>query len=178
MIVRRERPQDVAKVRSVVAAAFGVQRHGDGPGDEFPAEVTLLDALRRDDGWLPALSLVALDPNRPVDVVGHVTCTRGRVAGRPGLGLGPLAVRPERQRCGVGTALMHAVLGAADALDEPFVALLGDPAYYARFGFVAGASMGVEPSDPAWGRHFQVRTLSAWVPVSGTFRYAAPFERL
>lgn len=41
------------------------------------------------------------------------------------LGLGPLAVRPDQQGQGVGQALMHAVLGAADALGKPFVALLG-----------------------------------------------------
>ena len=48
---------------------------------------------------------------------------------RPGES-GPLSVRPDRQRRGVGSALMHAVLGAADALGEPLVALLGSTAYY------------------------------------------------
>jgi putative acetyltransferase len=51
------------------------------------------------------------------------------------IALGPLAVRPDRQQNGVGSALMHAVLGAADALGEPLAALLSNPAYYQRFGF-------------------------------------------
>jgi putative acetyltransferase len=151
--------------------------------------VTLLDGLRADRGWLPALSLVALDLASATDgesatdeagraVVGHVVCTRGTVDGQPALGLGPIAVRPDRQRAGVGMALMHAVLGAADALDEPLVALLGDPDFYRRFGFVPSTQVGIVPPDPSWGRYFQVRTLSAYRPMSGVFAYAEPFSRL
>jgi hypothetical protein len=40
-----------------------------------------------------------------------------------------------QQRRGVGGALMHRVLAAADALDVPAVVVLGDPGYYRRFGF-------------------------------------------
>ena len=73
---------------------------------------------------------------------------------------------------------MHAVLGAADALGEPLVALLGDPAYYRRFGFRPASTVGVEAPDPAWGEKFQVRTLTAYEPgLTGTFEYAEPFGR-
>jgi putative acetyltransferase len=74
---------------------------------------------------------------------------------------------------------MHAVLAAADAVDEPAVALLGDPAYYRRFGFVAGSTLGVLPPVPEWGPHFQVRPLNAWDDsLRGIFRYARAFDRL
>ena len=74
---------------------------------------------------------------------------------------------------------MHAVLGAADALGEPLVGLLGDPRYYARFGFVAADSLGIAPDQPDWASHFQVRPLSTWTPaLTGTFRYADPFYAL
>ncbi|MGH8574056.1 MAG: GNAT family N-acetyltransferase, partial [Gammaproteobacteria bacterium] len=79
---------------------------------------------------------------------------------------------------GVGQALMHAVLGAADALDEPLVALLGEPGYYHRYGFRASSQYGIAPPDPQWGDYFQVRTLSAYRPTTGTFAYAEPFTRL
>lgn len=144
--------------------------------DQVPDEVHLLDQLRADIAWLPALSLVAVDP--PGEVVGHVVCTRAAVEASPVLGLGPLAVRPDRQRQGVGTALMHAVLGAAEALAEPLVALLGDPAYYERFDFHAAARYGIVPPNPDWGRYFQVRLLSANRPVAGAFAYAQPFDAL
>ncbi len=74
---------------------------------------------------------------------------------------------------------MHAVLAAADALDEPAVCLLGSPAYYSRFGFRRSTDVGIDPPDPAWGEHFQVRLLTAWTAeLRGTFRYAAAFDRL
>jgi putative acetyltransferase len=112
------------------------------------------------------------------EVIGHVLCTRGLVGAAPVLGLGPLSVRPDWQRRGVGSALMHAILGAADALDEPLVALLGDPGYYGRFGFRLSEEYQIAPPRPGWRAHFQVRPLGAYRPsVRGTFAYAEPFDR-
>ncbi|HEX5741604.1 MAG TPA: N-acetyltransferase [Pilimelia sp.] len=169
MLIRREQPGDVASVAQVVTAAFAA-------GPSTPVETRLLGALRADPGWLPWASLVATDAGG--EVTGYVVCTRGRVGDVPALGLGPLAVVPRWQRRGVGAALMHAVLAAADARDEPFVALLGAPAFYSRFGFGPAAARGVQAPDPAWGAYFQVRPLTAYRPVEGTFRYAAPFAGL
>lgn len=170
MLVRRERLSDVVPIREVVAAAFRRD-------DRVPAEVGLIDELRSDAGWVPALSLVAEDPDAG-DVIGHVVCTRGEVDGHHALGLGPLAVRPDRQRRGVGQALVHAVLGAADALDQSCVVLLGSPPFYRRFGFRPALELGVKAPDPTWGPYFQIRTLTAFTALNGTFRYAEPFSRL
>lgn len=94
-------------------------------------------------------------------------------------GPGPLSVRPDSQGRGVGGALMNAVLGAADALGEPLVALLGDPGYYWRFGFRASSECGITPPVPEWGRYFQVRTLAGYDgALRGTFRYPEPFDRV
>jgi putative acetyltransferase len=180
VLVRREQAADVVAVRAVVAAAFALP---DAP-DRAPVEVGLLDRLRADDAWIPALSLVAVDASgeRVIppgeQVVGHVVCTRASLDGRAVLGLGPLAVRPDRQRQGVGGALMYAVLAAAEARDEPLVGLLGDPAYYRRFGFKPASHYGIVPPDPGWGAAFQVRLLSPERPVPGTFGYARPFRDL
>ena len=113
------------------------------------------------------------------DVLGHVIATRGWLEplGHPVLGLGPLGVRPENQRAGVGTVLVHALLAVAEAADERLVALLGSPDYYRSFGFVPAAELGITSPDPAWGEHFQGRHLNG-LPVQGTFRYAEPFDRL
>lgn len=74
---------------------------------------------------------------------------------------------------------MHAVLGAADALAESLVALLGHTAYYPRFGFRPASELAITPPVAAWASHFQVRTLSAYEPdLRGAFRYAPPFEEL
>jgi putative acetyltransferase len=166
VIVRRERPADHDAVHDLHVAAFA-------PSD---VEARLTDELREDAGFLPHLSLVAVDGD---DVVGHVIATRGWLEpfGTPVLGLGPLGVLVDRQRSGVGTVLVHALLAVAEAADERLVALLGSPDYYRRFGFVAAAELGITAPDPAWREYFQARHLTG-PPVTGAFRYAEPFARL
>jgi putative acetyltransferase len=168
MLIRRERPDDVDAIRTVTTRAYDGMPYSNG------SEPRLVDALRSDRGWIPALSLVA-EVDRAV--VGHVACTRATVSGRPVLGLGPLSVDPSWQRRGVGSALVHAVLGAADALGEPVVVLLGDPAYYHRFGFKLASEYGIDPPMPHWAPGFQARTLSTYrEDLRGPFEYAAPFQ--
>jgi putative acetyltransferase len=167
VLIRRETARDIDAIRAVTAAAFN------GP----VPEARLVDELRADPGWLPALSLVAVDSSDAV--IGHVVCTRAQVDSAPVLGLGPLSVHPDHHSRGVGSALVHTVLGACDALGEPLVALLGDPGYYHRFGFVLSSEHGILPPDPAWQPHFQVRPLAAYTPtIRGTFAYAEPFDRV
>jgi len=165
VLIRRELPTDVPAIDEVHRAAFD--------GD---AEAKLVEALRADAGWLPALSLVAVADG---SVIGHVVCTRATVGDTPVLGLGPLGVLPQLQRTGVGSALMHTVLGAADALDEPAVVLLGHTDYYPRFGFRPAAELGIVPPVADWAAHFQARPLSAYrSAIRGKFTYAAPFQDL
>jgi putative acetyltransferase len=171
VLIRREVPGDAGVIRSVTAAAFA------RPGEDVPVEAPLVDWLRASRAWLPELSLVALAPGG--DVVGHVVCTRGTIGSAPVLALGPLSVHPDWWRQGVGKALMHAVLGAADALGEPLVALLGSTKYYPKFGFRLASEHGITPKHPEWAEHFQVRTLTAYDPaVRGEFAYPEPFDRL
>jgi putative acetyltransferase len=171
VLIRREQPGDVARIHEVHSDAF---RRPEQP-DLDPPEAQLVDDLRGSDDWIPELSLVAIDGN---EIVGHVVCSRAVILpATPVLGLGPLGVDPGHQRRGVGKALMHAVIGAADAMGEPLIALLGSPAYYPRFGFVRSTDHGVEPPNPHYGADFQVRTLAAHDPsIAGTFRYAAAFD--
>lgn len=171
MLIRRELPDDAGAIRAVIAAAFA---RGQGPDQKVP-EVTLVDSLRTSDVWLPALSLVAISPAEAI--IGHVLCTRGRVARSGALALGPLAVCPGQQRYGVGSALMHAVLGAADALGEPLAAVLGDPHYYARFGFRPAGEYGIVPPVHSWRPNFQIRTLTTYAAsLRGTFAYPQQFN--
>jgi putative acetyltransferase len=161
--IRHVHPDDAEAVRSVHQAAFG-----------RPEEAALVTALQRGGAARDRLCFVA---QRGGAVVGHVMCSTGDIGGRPAVGLGPLGVLPAQQRGGAGSALMHAVIGAAEATGEPLVALLGDPAYYRRFGFVTATTLGVQPPVAAWGAHFQIRALSAFdASWHGTFRYAAPFD--
>jgi putative acetyltransferase len=137
VIVRPERTADHAAVREVVREAFGE----DGVA-------ALLDDLRVNPAWLD-LSFVAEEAG---EVVGHVSLTRAWVDDPRSvvdvLVLSPLSVRPDRQRAGVGRALVHAALTAAAERAEPLVFLEGDPRYYSRLGFVPAGPLGFTAPSP------------------------------
>ncbi len=157
-------------IRAVHRDAFG---SADGDGS---VEAGLVDALRVGAEWIEELSLVA---EAGGEIVGHVVCSRAWIGAAEVLGLGPLGVRKPWQRGGIGSALMHAVLAAADALAEPMVVLLGHTDYYPRFGFRPARELGIMPPVAEWGAHFQVRTLTRYDPgTRGDFVYAEPFRSL
>ncbi|WP_086842697.1 GNAT family N-acetyltransferase [Amycolatopsis kentuckyensis] len=172
MLIRRETPADRASIHAVHSEAFRRE-----PG-VTPIEAPLVDELRAEGDLINALSLVAVLDGA---VVGHVCCSRARLGEdtRTAVGLGPLGVLPAHQKSGVGSALMHAMVGAADALGHGLVVLLGEPAYYARFGFVTASDLSITSPDPSWGRYFQARTLAAYEPSqAGAFAYAPAFSRI
>ena len=171
LVIRPERRDDVAAVRSLLDAAFPV-----GQGREHAAESVLVDGLRADGDLLPELTFVAeLDG----EVVGSVVCSRARMGQGPSVGLGPLAVRPQVQGEGIGSALVAAVVVTADQRGEPSLVLLGEPGYYAIFGFETAAGHGIASTGPGEDRNLQVRPLRAWRPqLAGPFAYAPAFARL
>jgi len=176
-MIRPEQPRDIEAVRRVTADAFRGLEYSIPPAEPGgdPGEAILVGLLREDEGWIPELSLVAEVDG---ELVGHVVATRGYVAESPALGLGPVSVCPDHQRTGIGSALVNAALGAADAMGEPLVVLLGDPKYYHRFGFRPASEFGVVAPEESWGEYFQARPLTAYDPaMTGRFRYAAPFDR-
>jgi putative acetyltransferase len=173
VLVRPERPADVDAARSLHLAAFDRLELEGRPA----VEAALLDALRDGGFLLPEMTLVSVDEDL---VVGHVAASRATVGGDPVVALGPIGVLPARQRQGIGQALVRALLAAADELGERAVILLGDPAYYGRFGFEDSRRYGVTAPEPGWGVHFQLRPLRAWAdrPLSGPAAYAPPFDEV
>ena len=131
MIIRREEPQDIAAIRIVNEQAFGGS-----------VEANAIDALR--DRGAATLSLVAVIDEQ---VVGHLFFSLVTIESPdrswPGLGLAPLAVLPEYQGQGIGTALMNAGLEECRQLGHARVIVLGHPAYYPRFGFERASAYGV-----------------------------------
>ncbi|MGB7817166.1 MAG: N-acetyltransferase [Ornithinibacter sp.] len=171
LVIRRERPADREATRTLHDQAFGAPE-----GGEHAAETVLLDGLRADGDVIDELTFVA---ELGGDVVGHVVCSRASMGEGPSVGLGPIAVSPDRQGEGIGSALVAAVLVTADQLAEPSIVLLGDPGWYAHFGFEAAAAHGVGSPGPWEDRYFQVKRLQAWRPeLAGAFRYAPAFARL
>jgi putative acetyltransferase len=76
-------------------------------------------------------------------IVGHVQLSRAWIGEEPVVALGPIAVEPDRQRRGIGSALVTAALEEAARRGERAVILLGDPEYYGRLGFVPGSHLGL-----------------------------------
>jgi putative acetyltransferase len=106
-------------------------------------ESRLIEDLRA--AGLDAVELVAVEND---DIVGHIlfsvlatTIDRQTV---PALALAPMAVRPDRQRRGVGSALVRAGLDLARDRDWRAVTVLGHKGYYPRFGFSAALARPLE----------------------------------
>jgi putative acetyltransferase len=164
VIVRSEREDDFEAIAKVVGAAFA----------DDPSVVTLVEALRASPGYLPGLALVADEDG---DVVGHVMFTESGLEGSDTtiLILSPLAVCPDRQRQGVGSALVREGLRRADG---PLVIVEGDPRYYSRFGFRRASELGLErPHDQIPEVAFQALPLAGYDPeLRGRVIYPPPFE--
>ncbi len=170
--IRLEAPGDEPGVRRVHEAAF--------PG---PEEAAIVDEVRRlsPAGWQSVVAVGAAG-----GIVGHVLLSpcpveddAGRRVGEV-LALGPIGVLPEAQFRGVGAALITAAVSLAMARGVPAIVLLGQPAYYPRFGFVSARSCGLEPPADAWpDAAWMARLLPAWTEaMGGTVRYPAAFEPL
>ena len=164
--LRPESAADHAVVRTVNTRAFG-----------RPGEADLVDALRRTA--TPFVSLVAEEADR---VVGHICFTPVMVetSGDDPLlmGLAPMAVLPEQQRQGIGSALVRAGLEACRALGADAVVVLGHPAYYPRFGFRPAEAFGLRciydvPPDAFMALELRNGALD---DVHGTVRYHAAFD--
>ncbi len=170
--IRLETPGDEPGVRRVHVAAF--------PG---PEEAAIVDAIRQlaPAGWQ---SIVAVD--RMGDIVGHVLLSPCPVEDGHGervgevLALGPIGVLPAVQFRGVGSALVTSALSLAIARGVPAIVLLGQPAYYPRFGFISARSCGLQPPADAWpDAAWMARLLPARRDeLRGRVRYPEAFEPL
>lgn len=142
----------------------------------------LVRTLRREGGYDQDLSLVAVEEAGGHRVVGHVLFSPIAIvhgdAPSPAMALGPLAVSPDRQRKGVGAALVQAGLEACRARGLAIVLVLGDPAYYSRFGFVHAGDAHIEPPHANWARAYQVVELlpGALRETSGVARYPSAWD--
>jgi predicted N-acetyltransferase YhbS len=160
---RPERPGDVDTIRQVTIDAFRDMPYADG------TEHLIVDALRK-QGEL-VVSVVAESGG---ELVGHAAASAVTVTdGAAGwFGLGPVSVTPAAQRRGVGSAVVRAVLERLRRQGASGCVVVGDPAYYARFGFATTPSMAF-PDVPA--EDFMVLTLRPPTPT-GIVTFSSAFS--
>lgn len=161
--IRPERPEDVDAIARVTEAAFAQAAHASG------TERFIVDALRREGGLV--VSLVACDAS---GVVGHVAVSPVAVSGGADgwYGLGPISVQPACQGRGVGSALMREALAELRRRGARGCVLLGDPAFYRRFGFVQATGLTLPGVPP---EYFLVLAFDGEAPL-GKVRYHRAFE--
>jgi putative acetyltransferase len=161
MIIRSESPGDIVGIRFVEEAAF-LQS----------AEADLVDDLRAAGDSV--FSLIAVEGET---VTGHAMFSRLQ-APFPALALGPVAVLPDRQRMGVGSRLIREGIARSEAAGWLGIFVLGDPAFYRRFGFDVGKASGFV--SPYAGPHWMALPLGrSELPTStGSIQHAPAFAKL
>jgi putative acetyltransferase len=168
LITRPESDGDADGIRCVLIEAFG--------GD---TEAKLIHALRN-SGAL-TLSFVACTVG---GIVGHVAFSPMHADGEAErgdlLGLAPVAVHPQWQRRGIGSALVQCGLAECRRRGVIAVFVLGEPAFYARFGFIAAHTRTLRCVYEAPPGAFQVLLLgdASTLPPAGLVRYRPEFDSL
>lgn len=168
MIIRKEQQADQKAVWRINAEAFETQ-----------AEANLVDALRAAGD--PLISLVAEEEG---GIVGHIMFSRVTLSGCENsldlMGLAPMAVVPERQNQGVGSALVEAGLAACRERGIEAVVVLGHPGFYPKFGFAPAVEFGVKSEYDVPDEVFMIIELEedALKEKTGTIAYHAVFKRL
>ncbi len=162
--IRDEAPGDEAAIAALTEAAFRATPRGDGGESALVARLRAAGDL--------ALSLVAQNVDRAI--IGHAAFSRVTISdGTPDwYGLGPLSVIPLRQSAGIGSELIRAGLARLRRAGAQGCVVLGDPAYYGRFGFRHDPRL-VYPGPPP--AYFQALVL-AGEPPAGVVRYAPAFD--
>jgi putative acetyltransferase len=165
VVVRPESADDAIAIRALLEDAFGGS-----------AEAALVEQLRATNEIVLALVAIA----SPDVVVGFIAFERLQIemadGSRAGIALAPLAVGTAHQRCGIGSALVREGLDRLAARHEEIVLVLGDPAFYERFGFSVEEAKAF--TSRYQGQHFMALRLVAAAPSRGQVCYPAAFDDL
>ena len=164
-VTRPATDKDASAIRDLLMQAF-----------ETRAEAELVDRLRHDGDVV--LAMVANDSES--GIVGCIAFSRLRIehGGHefPAVGLAPLAVATPYRRQGIGADLVSGGLSNLDISRETLVFVLGDPAYYGRFGFALETA---QPFTCVYaGPYFMALQLADTAPRAGVVRYPAAFDGL
>jgi predicted N-acetyltransferase YhbS len=142
-----ERPQDATLIPDLLDRTFGADRTG-----------RTVYRLREGVGPVPGLCFSAIDDEGRL--LASLRFWPVCIEGRPAILLGPLAVEPELQGRGVGRALVRYGLSEAKRQDHDICVVVGEPAYYAPYGFRSATAAGLVLPGPVDPPRFQVLDLT------------------
>jgi predicted N-acetyltransferase YhbS len=168
LLIRQENVNDYNKVYELVKKAFEKMEYSEGD------EQDLVNRLRKSRVFIPELSLVAIRNN---EIVGHIMFTKGEIENNEYLVLAPLAVLPEYQKQGIGTALINEGHKIAKELGFTSIVVVGHEKYYPRFGYEKASKHGIIPSFEVPDECFMVIELvkGSLLNVNGTFELVKEF---
>lgn len=151
ILVREEEKSEYRRVEEITREAFSYPGRIERGGIGCPYEHWMVNELRKREGILP-LSLVAVDRDSAEErIIGHIICSMAEVRSEKGvttvLNMGPISVLPKYQRCGVGKALIYAMIEKAKMLGYGAILFFGRPEYYPQFGFREAAEFGVADAE-------------------------------
>lgn len=155
--IRHEDPADAVAVETLLDRCFGVDRR---------RKVS----YRYRDGVPPLTELCFVAEDETGALVGAIRYWPLKLSRRPALLLGPLAIDPHRQGRGIGRALVFHSLETAAAAGHRLVFLVGDPSYYARFGFALAPACIVMPDEEPSRLNFRMLGAPMPPPRGGTLR--------
>lgn len=164
MIIRRETMQKFPEIYELVKIAFQTAKVSDGKEQDF------VDELRSGYNYIPELALVAEENGK---LIGHIMLTQTFIANDKHrfatLLIAPLSVVLKHRNKGVGSALIQEGFKLAKERGYTSVFLVGDPAYYHRFGFQTAADFGIKTTHPIPDKNVMVCELvpEALLGVSG-----------
>lgn len=161
--IRFEKDGDEQAIHRLTVRAFEPMSFSDG------TEAAIIDQLRK-DGDL-TVSLVAVERNQ---IVGHIAFSPVTIGGRHGgwYGLGPVSVRPDLQKKGIGSKLIREGLAQLKDRGAAGCALIGSPEYYSRFGFKSDGSLTYQDVSSRYVQWLSFGSSSA----SGLLNFAHAFE--
>jgi putative acetyltransferase len=142
--------------------------------------IQLIQILTFSINLIYVISLVA---EEKLAVVGHIMFSPVKLSGHSELrimSLAPMAVAPEHQRIGIGSALVRAGIEQCKKLGCGAVVVLGHPEYYPRFGFSPSASFGISCEYDVPEEVFMILELQPDFldGVSGKLEYHEAFSSL
>jgi len=139
MIIRRERPEEFPQIYDLVKIAFQTAKVSDGKEQDF------VNQLRSGGSYIPELAMVAEENGK---LIGHIMLSKAHIVNGTNkfevIYVAPLSVVLEFRNKGIGSGLIKESFKLAKEMGYTSVLLVGDPAYYHRFGFKSAVTFSIK----------------------------------